>query len=283
MLNLVVWDVQHGHATYLKTPTKNIAFDLGTGTYASNKEFSPLKHLKEKCGVSQLDALIITHPHRDHLDDIFNFSALSPRAFWRPGHLTEDEIRKGNREDDNKIIDEYLAIHKRYTRAIPATENPLLPTNNGGVHIDIFLPNDSATTNINNHSLVTVVSYASSKILIPGDNEPTSWNELLAKPEFVKAIAGTDILLAPHHGRESGFSPELFKHISPQLVIVSDGRFCDTSATDRYSKNANGWKVHKRSGGTVDRKCLTTRNDGVISVKLGNNEQQQAFIEVTID
>jgi hypothetical protein len=33
------------------------------------------------------------------------------------------------------------------------------------------------------------------------------------------------------------------------LTIISDGRFVDTSATDRYSKISNGWTVHKRSGG----------------------------------
>ncbi len=39
---------------------------------------------------------------------------------------------------------------------------------------------------------------------LPGDNEPPSWEELLAKPDFVEAIRGTDILLAPHHGRPEG-------------------------------------------------------------------------------
>lgn len=281
MLTFVVWDVQHGHASYLKTPTRNIVFDLGTGSYGSNQEFSPLQHLKNNWSVTRLDGVVITHPHRDHLDDIFNFHTLSPGVLWRPRHLSEKDIRKGNRDRDNAIIDEYLAIDQLYNGTVTEGANPLLPQNNGGVEIEMFTPCSCATSNINNHSIVTVVSYASSKILIPGDNEPASWDELLTNPLFLRAIAGTDILLAPHHGRDSGFSAELFKHISPYLVIVSDGRFCDTSATDRYSKNAKGWKVHKRSGGTEERKCLTTRNDGVVVVKLGLDNLQNAFIEVT--
>ena len=74
-LKIVVWDVQHGHAVYFQTPGgQDFVIDLGTGSYGdSDYEFSPLLHLKRKYDVVQLDGVIITHPHRDHLDDIFNF------------------------------------------------------------------------------------------------------------------------------------------------------------------------------------------------------------------
>lgn len=78
-----------------------------------------------------------------------------------------------------------------------------------------FQPNTCSRSNLNNHSLVAVVSYAGSKIIIPGDNEAASWNELLEYPAFVQAIRGTDILLAAHHGREAGYS-ETCLSTSPQ-------------------------------------------------------------------
>ena len=78
MLKVVVWDVQHGNATYIRTPNdKHIVIDLGIGSYKSAKSsssvFSPLLHLQDKYGVKQLDNIIIMHPHTDHIDDIFNF------------------------------------------------------------------------------------------------------------------------------------------------------------------------------------------------------------------
>lgn len=64
MLTLVLWDVQHGSATYIKTPAgQHIVHGLGIGSYGSGSaDFSPLMHLKRSYGVTQLDAVIITHP-----------------------------------------------------------------------------------------------------------------------------------------------------------------------------------------------------------------------------
>jgi beta-lactamase superfamily II metal-dependent hydrolase len=283
-LKIVVWDVQHGNAIYMRTPGgKDFMFDIGTGSYGdSDYEFSPLLHLKNNWNVGYLDGVIITHPHRDHLDDIFNFDKLNPQILYRPTHLSEKDIRAGNQERDKDIIDEYTAINNRFTSPIDPTTDAFLPANNGGVQIDVFVPRSCSTSNLNNHSIVTVVSFAESKIIIPGDNEPPSWNELLGRPSFISAIKGTDILIAPHHGRDSGFSSELFKNISPRLTIISDGP-SSTTASNKYSNHSSGWTVHKRSGGKEERKCVTTRKDGVIEVSFGKGRDGRPFMEARID
>ena len=120
--------------------------------------------------------------------------------------------------------------------------------------------------NINNHSVVTVMSYLGVKFLIPGDNESPSWKELLGRKDFVSAIQSTHVLVAPHHGRESGFHAPLFERITPMLTIISDGRVVDTSATSRYSAACKGWVVTRRNGPRTERKSVTTRNDGAIEV-----------------
>jgi len=280
----IVYDVQHGSASYMKTPVeKHIMFDLGTGSIKDrNLTFSPLLNLKNKWRVMQLDEVVITHPHRDHIDDIFNFDTLSPRILHRPKHLTEADIRGDSRNasGEQKKIDKYLEIHNRYNTPVPAGENPTLAANNGNVEFKFFTPTQCPRDNINNHSIVTVVTYLGVKLLIPGDNEEKSWQDLLARKDFVEAIKGTTVMLASHHGRENGFCPDLFKIITPDLVIISDGPEGTTSVTDKYynATSVPGTQVWVRSVGEFQtRWVLTTRNDKAISVRIGFSNYQPTW------
>jgi len=241
-LSLTVWDVQHGSASHIRTPNgRDVVIDLGTGrANGYGREFSPLRHLRANYGVSYIDKLIITHPHRDHLDDIGQFDAMSPRVLERPTHLTAVDIRGGNRAIDTSIINQYLEINARYTAPLSPGQDPAIPENNGGAQIVTFHPTQCARDNLNNHSIVTFVEYANSTILVPGDNEAASWRELLQDPVFRMWLKKVDILVAPHHGREAGYCPDLFGLCSPYLVIVSDGPETDTNAADRYHRHAKG-------------------------------------------
>jgi beta-lactamase superfamily II metal-dependent hydrolase len=174
-LKAVIWDVQHGSAAYIQTPSgRHIAIDLGIGSFGEkNQTFSPIAHLKSKYGVERLDTLIITHPHRDHLDDVFELHRALPAVLMRPVHLSETDVREANRDTDSAVLDKYFELCTYYTD--PAANSALLAVNNGGAVIQAFHPTGSAKTNLNNHSIVTVVSYSGVKLIIPGDNENESW------------------------------------------------------------------------------------------------------------
>ena len=265
-LRLIMWNVQHGSAAYIQTPNgKHIVIDLGAGD-----AFSPLTHLWAN-GIRKLDHVTITHPHMDHIDDILNFDPFAPTTLWFPRHLTENDIRTGNRqpsqEAENKIR-KYLEITGRYSGSVVSQNDVTKPENNGNVSVETFIPSQASTGNLNNHSVVTVLEYSGVKILIPGDNESLSWEELLEEPLFSSAIAGTHVLVASHHGRESGFYRPLFDHFQPLITLISDGRAVDTSATNRYSALTKGWKVSRRNDFQQQRKCVTTRNDGHIEVTI---------------
>ena len=280
-LRLLVWNVQHGSAAYIQTPNgKHIALDLGAGD-----AFSPLAHLWQQ-GIRKLDHVTITHPHMDHIDDILNFDAMDPTTLWTPRHLTENDIRSGNPKPSQETeakIRKYLEITGRYTGSVAPQDDVVKPENNGGVSVNTFIPSQASTGNLNNHSVVTVLEYSGVKILIPGDNEPPSWDELLNRRDFVTAIARTHVLVASHHGRESGFHSPLFDHFHPLITLISDGRVVDTSATARYTNVTQGRPVNRRNGTRQDRKCVTTRNDGTIEVLVGVNSAGQGTLDVTIN
>ena len=280
MLEINVWDVQHGSATYIRTPNnRHIAVDLGDGD-----DFSPLGTLYSR-GVRSLDAVVITHPHRDHMDDIYNFSLLAPQSLWTPRHLSEADIRQGNRDVDSAVVTRYLEIRQQYSYPLAPAVSLTTPDTFGGATFQVFIPWLCPASNINNHSLVVVVSYAGLKMVIPGDNEAQSWDELLTDPNFVAAVKGADVFLASHHGRDHGYSDDLFRVMGkPRLVVISDGRFGETSATDRYSNQVTGWTVYDAYGRAKDRSCVTTRCDGHIAIKFGwdtGTVPQSSFLNVT--
>ena len=156
--------------------------------------FSPLRFLHQTHGVHQLAAAIISHPHRDHIDDIGNLGLVAPRALLRP-RLTEAEVRGDNRQPNAAPkVDAYLRWDAHYSGTFGPGESPL-SSRDDGAHFESFLPTRCPAENLNNRSVVSVVSYAGGKLLLCGDNEPASWLELLAQPRFRQAIAGTDVLL----------------------------------------------------------------------------------------
>ena len=269
VLKFITWDVEHGSAAYIKTPNgKHIAIDLGARR-ATDSGFSPLVHLRKNWGVQELDLVVITHPHLDHIEDISNLRAFKPKVLVRPNHLTDNDIWGNNRKaspETRWLIQEYININRDYNQPTSPLTRPSSPANFGGVSLNFLVPKQAPRANINNHSVVTVMSYAGVKFLMPGDNEPPSWCELLKDGKFVEAIRGTHVLVAPHHGRESGFHGPLFKVIRPLVTIISDGRFVDTSATSLYSERTEGWQVNRRNGRSDFRKCVTTRKDGPIDI-----------------
>ena len=281
-LRFITWNVEHGSAALVQTPNgQQIAIDLG-----SDAEFSPLQHIKHGMGIDQLDKVIITHPHMDHIEDILNFDLLSPRILLRPPQLTADDISNGHNNvgpEAVQIFQKYLEIDASYTSPVETVYDPTIAANNGGASITSFLPKNSPKTNLNNHSIVTVIEYQGVKILSPGDNEAPSWEELLADVAFKVAIKNTHVLVAPHHGRKSGFHAELFNHISPLLTIISDGREVDTSATDRYSARSRGRDVQRGNGVYEIRKCVTTRKDGNIEVIIAPSQKRIGSLQVLID
>ena len=269
-LEVIIWDVQHGNAIYINTPNgTRIFFDIGTGSYEEEETFSPLNYLKYKRDVKRIDYLSISHPHADHISDIKTLfdENMKPQFLLKPTGLSEEFIREANQNQFSEIIDLYLELVKDYSFDVSWDDNPRNPKNNGGVKIHPFSQGEKGMDNLNNYSIVAVVEYEGEKIIIPGDIETVGWKVLLEKEDFKESINGTTILVASHHGRESGFCKEIFEYFRPDIVVISDGRFSDTSATDRYSYYAKGAKVRSRSTNEENKRyVLTTRNDGAIYI-----------------
>lgn len=281
---LIVWDVEHGSAAYIQSPNgKHIVIDAGSGSFKNGRTFSPLYHLYNRYGVQSIDYAIITHPHKDHIDDIRNLIALSPSVLWRPKHLTrEDIIPTHVSEDDRQLFEEYIAFCNEYNETVTEQNSPLNPENYGGLLIKCFSTKSCSKSNLNNQSPVFIFEYASIKIVVTGDNESANYRALFDEnPSFRGSISNADVLIAAHHGRESGYDNDFVSTVNPRLTIISDSSKKDTSASSYYSQKSRGLTVHTKNG-DVERKTLSTYKDGCINVEFGKGILNSNYLSVKI-
>jgi hypothetical protein len=67
-----------------------------------------------------------------------------------------------------------------------------------------YVPEISGHEQLKPHGFYPIQHF---KILFPGDVEQDVLDALLEQPYFVRMLAGTDVLVASHHGRENGVQP----------------------------------------------------------------------------
>lgn len=280
---LVIWDVQHGSAAYLRSPNnKHIVLDLGIGSYKSvNTTFSPLLFLRDQVGVEKINHLIISHPHKDHIEDILNIDYLVPIVFSRPKNLDLTELLDEASYEDLQLYEKYIEIDESYVFPYNAQDDPNNPSNYGGLQTQIFPSIEIDSLNINNLGIIAIFNFANIKIIFPGDIETSAWLQILEDHVTCEALANADVYIASHHGRESGFNNDIMNIINPSITIISDGRHCDTSAIDRYRNKSQGWTIHRSDGQSEKRKCLSTYSSGTVNIKFGKNDSG-SFLEITI-
>ena len=256
---MTVWDVQLGLAIHVKAPNgKYIVIDLGTGTYNT----SPLR----KRMWDNIAYMIITHPHLDHISDILNFDINAPKILCRPPLLTNEEVMEGVRQCDRAKFEKYCQINDRYNSPVKYDDENYTgnPNNYGGLEIQTFSTSLCDHSNFNNFSMITVFQFSGIKVVVCGDNEKDSFDKLMKESDFKNAVRSADVLVAPHHGRESAYHSEFVSLVNPRITIISDTTKSDASAVDKYTQRSRGWTVRGE-----ERKCLTTRNDGNITVEFG--------------
>ena len=265
---MTVYNVQLGLAVHVKAPNgKYIIIDLGTGVSGGGNESPLLKRRYDSIGY-----MIITHPHLDHIDDILNFDVNAPTTLRRAKDITNEEVMEGVRECDKPKFKKYCEINDRYSSPVSSTTDPTVPDNYGGLSIRTFDTSVCDKDNFNNFSIITVFELSDCKIVVCGDNEKESLGILMNREPFKNAIKNADVLVAPHHGRESGYHDEFVSLVNPKVTIISDTNKSDASAVDKYRAKSSGWKVWNRNGGSDDRYCLTTRSDGDIRVTFGESD-----------
>lgn len=271
---LQVFDVDHGQCALLTVPTpagiKRVLIDCGHAVNLNGRPWYPGQHL-QALGIRWIDLLIATNYDEDHMSGFPDLAArkigigcilgnptVPPEVIV---HLkTEDGMGPGIRE---------LAAELATRRSLQwAQVPPVIP----GVELSWFWNPYPFFDDENNLSLVALLNIRGIKFMFPGDLERKGFENMLRTCAlFQNAAASVNVLVASHHGRQSGIYPDMFNRYgcNPNIVVISDDykQYNTQETTSYYSRKVKGIAWF-RDGGA--RYVLTTRQDSELRFSFSN-------------
>ena len=270
-MKIIFYDVEHGSCCHIITPNgKHILIDVGSKSDSSIVDYINRKYYFG-CG-GNIDELIITHPHEDHIYDLPKlYRVLPPRVLYRP-KAAFDIVPTLDSAMHKEIADCANRMNRSYNQPVSTEQAPTNELINGGVKFETIEPDEVWCTkkDLNTFSCIIILSYAGYKFVLTGDNPATILHNMVTTnyQNICSKIKDATVLLAPLHGRSNEFCPEFFRCTNPHLTVVSDKSIVHGTQGDTS-------KLYKGRGAHLcgqDRYVLTTRNDGTISfdISAGN-------------
>lgn len=272
---LRIWDVEHGACAMLHHTLNGVAGRLAMIDSGDTHDWTPAEFIRHNLGRLQLDYLFITNADQDHmsgLHDLWDAGINVPVMYHNPtfGPAAFEAVKRQS-GPLTRDAERYLLNLSIYQGPV---DKPF-DTSMGGITMSLFWSPWPTFTNTNDLSLVVLIKYGSLGVLFPGDLEIAGWSYHLRDEAFCEMLRDVDILVASHHGRESGYCEGVFDYCHPRAVVMSDKAIVhDTQGmTGTYRNHVirhhpNGVLV--RSSGNR-RHVLTTRRDGCIQFEVDDH------------
>ncbi|MCD8313314.1 MAG: MBL fold metallo-hydrolase [Bacteroidales bacterium] len=267
---MTVWNVGHGLAVHVKAPNgKYIVIDLG-----SSQNVSPLLDLL----FVDVGYMVITHPHLDHISDIDNINFANPAILWRCKSFSRKELMEEASEIDKEKIKKYCDFVEKYNIPVEADKNPKSGNLFGGMIVQTFATTECEKNNKNNFSAIVVFKLGNAKIVVCGDNEKESFEQLLQRQDFKDSVHDAWVLIAPHHGRNAGYCKQFVDLVNPFFTVISDSSENEFSAKKEYEEKSKGYTFYNASTGKNENKsCLETNIDGNIEIEFGETDYPEQY------
>jgi competence protein ComEC len=235
-----VLDVGQGLAVVVRTAQHALLYDTGP-LYSAESDAGQrlvVPYLRAT-GVTQLDALLVTHADKDHSGGLIAVQDALPIALTlsslpeQPG----ERCRAGDPWDWDGV---------RFTILHPTA-----------------LDYERSSRKTNNMSCVLRVENAAGSILLTSDIEAVDEQAILARSPTLLA---SEVLLAPHHGSRTSSTPAFIAAVHPRDVIFPVGY------RNRYGHPKS--EIVERYAGS---RLWRTDRDGEVRITLGNGIQLSAY------
>jgi competence protein ComEC len=234
-LQIYAIDVEGGKSTLYVSPSgQSMLVDAG---YAGNggRDAGRILAAAKAAGISQIDYLVITHYHRDHVGGVPELAARIPIRHFID-HGKNFELIK----DNASVYDAYVKARKK-TNHIEVKAGDTIPL--VGVRVDIVTasgmaiekpldaggqPNPACKSYVpidpdhgeNSRSIGMVIQYGKFRVVDLGD---LYWNQEhdLACPN--NQLGTVDLYMTTHHGKKTSGSPQMVWALHPKVAIMNNG------------------------------------------------------------
>jgi competence protein ComEC len=164
-------------------------------------------------GVTRLDAMILTHPHSDHVNGL----ATVVRS------LSVGKILDGQQKGDDPSYERFL--YEARLKRVPvlrARRGQVLDLGSGvKAHVLAPLepPMQNTRSDLNNNSIAIKITYRQVNVLLTGDMEEEAEMRLCQRGDNLRST----VLKVAHHGGRTSSTPEFLRAVRPRIAIISCG------------------------------------------------------------
>ncbi len=243
-LRVVFLDVGQGDSALLTTPGgKNYLIDAGDDRFSPGSKVI-VPYLRSR-GISKLDGIVMSHPHRDHIGGIPYLLDHVDVASVIEAKMPDDfDLARAERTSENPQESiEASALYDRIIRTLKQKKIPLIRVKTGQrlswdraitvtVHNDGMDANSTRVINpetgtfeeglfnVNNMSVVLKVRLGSVSYLFTGDAERQAENAMIARGENLAAT----VLKAGHHGSRTSSTKKFLDRVNPTYAVIPVGK-----------------------------------------------------------